>query len=111
MAFEALEDTLLGLKRSLVGKAEQAYEERDAATEDSKAAYAQGEAHAYAVALAEIRDAEMGTLGARLESDWGAAPGRTYDGDRSPPVLPERPPAVRAPGTAAGIRVGSASCS
>jgi hypothetical protein len=58
MAIDTLEDALLQLRESLAGKAEQAYEERDAATEDSKAAYAQGEAHAYAVASAEILDAE-----------------------------------------------------
>lgn len=56
---DRLATTLRRLRLTLSGKAEQAYKDRDAASDDSRAeAYSEGEGHAYGVASDEIRDAE-----------------------------------------------------
>lgn len=56
---DQLNETLARLRRSLSGKAEDAYGDRDAAGGDlRREAYASGEAHAYGVAADEVRQAE-----------------------------------------------------
>jgi len=56
---DQLKEILAKLRRSLSGKAEDAYDDRDAAGGDSRReAYASGEAHAYGVAADEVRQAE-----------------------------------------------------
>ncbi len=56
---ERLRTAVRRLRRSLFDKAEDAYDERDAAEDGSKAeAYAAGQAHAYGVAEGEVREAE-----------------------------------------------------
>ncbi len=56
---DQMKEVLARLRRSLSGKAEDAYDDRDAAGGDSRReAYASGEAHAYGVAADEARDAE-----------------------------------------------------
>lgn len=57
---DQMKETLARLRRSLSGKAEDAYDDRDAAGGDSRReAYAFGEAHADGVAADEVRDAEQ----------------------------------------------------
>ena len=48
-------ETMQGLRRSLLGMAEDAYTERDRAQTSNAARYAEGEGHAYGVAAEEIR--------------------------------------------------------
>jgi len=48
-------ETMQGLRRSLLGMAEDAYTERDRAQTSSAARYAEGEGHAYGIAANEIR--------------------------------------------------------
>jgi hypothetical protein len=55
-----LKTTLERLERTLAARVEQAYEDRDRAPEFStKRGYAAGEAHAYAVAIDEVRQARL----------------------------------------------------
>jgi len=54
-----LKQVLDRLRTSFSGRADQAYEDRDAAKGSAeKAAYAEGEGHAYGIASDEVRDAQ-----------------------------------------------------
>ena len=61
---DQVKQTLARLRRLLSGKAEDAYHDRDAAGEDSRReAYAAGEAHAYGVAVDDVRNEEQNDAG------------------------------------------------
>ena len=65
---DQVKQTLARLRRLLSGKAEDAYHDRDAAGADStREAYAAGEAHAYGVAVDDVRNEE--------QNDAGSPPG------------------------------------
>jgi hypothetical protein len=49
------DETMQGLRRSLLGMAEDAYTERDNAQTPGAATYADGEGHAYGIAADQIR--------------------------------------------------------
>ena len=56
--FDALKGTLDRIRKSLSGKADKAYNRRDAeGTTETERAYADGEGHAYGIASDEVRQA------------------------------------------------------